>query len=161
MGKRVKTPTVFQMEYTECGAACLAMVLAYFGREVPLERLRIETGVSRDGVKAINVLKAAEKFGLECKGFKTEPSALRKMGMPCIIHWNFNHFVVLEGFSGDKVYLNDPALGRRKITIGELGDSFSGTVLTFKPGKDFVKEKNPDTIRSFIKEHMSQKNTLT
>ena len=160
MGKRVKTPTVFQMEYTECGAACLAMVLAYFGREVSLERLRIETGVSRDGVKAANILRAAKKFGLESKGFTTGTAALRKMEMPCIIHWNANHFVVLEGFSGKYVYLNDPALGKRKITYKELDEDFSGVVMTFKPGKDFVKEKNPNTIRSFIKEHMSQKSAI-
>ena len=163
MGKRVKTPTVFQMEFTECGAAALAMVLAYYGREVPLEKLRVEAGVSRDGVNATNILKAARKFGLEGKGLKTEPSALRKMEMPCILYWNFNHFVVLEGFSGNggKVYLNDPALGRRTVTFQELDDAFTGVVLTFKPGKDFVKEKNPNTIRSFIKEHLSQKGTLT
>ena len=151
MNNRKKVPSILQMEATECGAASLAMIFAYFGKYIPLEQMRIETGVSRDGCNAKNVRKAAVKYGLEAKAFRKEPADLKKMPMPCIIHWNFNHFVVLEGFSGKNVYLNDPAVGRRKLTFEELDDSFTGVVMTFKKTDAFVKEKKKGRVMSFIK----------
>src|ERR1700754_2598641 len=128
-GRVRRTPTILQMEAVECGAASLAMVLAYHGSWIPLEQLRVACGVSRDGSKASNIIRAADRFGLVAKGYRAEPSALREISMPCIIHWNFNHFVVLEGISGSHAYINDPAMGRRRIDLQELDLAFTGVVL--------------------------------
>lgn len=152
--KYARTPTVYQMEATECGAASLAMILAYFGSHIPLEKLRIETGVSRDGCNAGNIMKAAKRLGLECHGYRREPEALRKLTPPCIIHWNFNHFVVLEGFRGKHAYLNDPACGRRKLTMEELDEGFTGVVLTFAVTPDFHRCKSDNGTLEFLKERL-------
>ena len=110
----VKTPTVYQMESTECGAASLSMILGYYGCFVPMEQLRIDTGISRDGCNALNILKAARKYGMTCKGYSKPVKDLETIQTPAIIHWNFNHFVVFEGYKGEHPYINDPAAGRRK-----------------------------------------------
>lgn len=146
-----KTPTIYQMEATECGAASLSMIFAYYGKHMPLEKMRIETGVSRDGCNAKNIMRAGKKYGFEVKGFRKSLDNLLKLKPPCIIHWNFNHFVVYEGQKGKNYYINDPAMGRRKLTYEELDDAFTGIVLTFEKKKEFRKSKKERTLFSFIK----------
>lgn len=139
----VRTRTVLQLETVECGAACLAMILAWHGWYETLEDLRIACGVSRDGSKASNLVKAARQRGLQAKGIRAEPLDLKQMAMPMIVFWNFNHFVVLEGFARGRAWLNDPAAGRRSVSEEEFDASFTGVALVFEKGQEFVPQGQP------------------
>ena len=152
---RAKVPVVMQMETLECGAASLAMVMAYYGKWVPLEQVRLDCGVSRDGSNAKNVLVAARSYGFEAQGFRCEVGALKKdMSYPCIIHWNFNHFVVLDGFKGDWAYLNDPARGEVKVSMEEFDRSFTGICLQITPGPDFQPGGKPKSTLAFARKRL-------
>ena len=145
-----KVPVVMQMEALECGAASLTMVLAYYGKWLPLEQVRADCGVSRDGSNAKNVLRAARSYGLSAKGYRFEPEELKTYGkFPCIIHWNFNHFVVLNGFKGDKAVLNDPAKGCYSVSMETFDKSFTGICLIFEPTEDFVPGGRPRSVWAF------------
>ncbi|HET6359747.1 NHLP family bacteriocin export ABC transporter peptidase/permease/ATPase subunit [Streptomyces sp.] len=139
--KTVRTPTVLQMEALECGAASLAMVLAHYGRHVPLEELRIACGVSRDGSRASNILKAARSYGLQATGMQMEPAALAEMRAPAILFWEFNHYVVYDGmgrrFGRRGVHINDPDKGRRFVATEDFDTSFTGVALIFEPSGSF------------------------
>ncbi|MBR5786376.1 MAG: NHLP family bacteriocin export ABC transporter peptidase/permease/ATPase subunit [Clostridia bacterium] len=151
-----KVPVIMQMEVLECGAASLAMILAYFGKWIPLEQVREDCGVSRDGSNAKNVLKAARSYGLIAKGYRYEPEDLKKNGkFPCIIHWNFNHFVVLNGFKGDKAVLNDPAKGTYTVSKETFDRSFTGVCLMFEPSEEFRPGGKPKSMVAFAKKRLS------
>ena len=150
-----RVPVVMQMEALECGAASLTMVLAYYGKWIPLEQVRADCGVSRDGSNAKNVLRAARSYGLTAKGYRFEPDDLKAHGkFPCIIHWNFNHFVVLDGFKGGKAVLNDPAQGNYTVPMEVFDKSFTGICLMFEPGEGFEPSGRPKSVMAFARQRM-------
>lgn len=150
-----KVPVIMQMEALECGAASLTMILAYYGKWIPLEQVRADCGVSRDGSNAKNVLKAARSYGLTAKGYRYEPEDLKKNGkFPCIIHWNFNHFLVLDGFRGNKAVLNDPAKGCYTVPMETFDKSFTGICMMFEPSEAFEPEGKPKSIIGFAKKKL-------
>lgn len=151
-----KVPVVMQMEALECGAACLTMILSYYGKWIPLEQIRSDCGVSRDGSNAGNVLKAARNHGLKADGYRLEPDNLKQYGQyPCIIHWNFNHFVVLCGFKGNKAVINDPGRGTVAVDMQTFDESFTGICLMFEPSEEFEPGGKPKSMLEFAKNRLT------
>jgi NHLM bacteriocin system ABC transporter peptidase/ATP-binding protein len=156
-GSRVKVPTILQMEATECGAASLSMILAHYGLWLPLEKLRQECGVNRDGSKASCVLRAARNRGCDANGYRWNVDRLKEVGTyPLIIHWEFNHFVVLEGIKNGKAYLNDPAMGRRTVPWAEFRTSYTGVALHVEPNENFKPEGARYNIFKAVAEKLMQ-----
>lgn len=154
MKKILKVPVILQMEATECGAACLCMILAYYKKWVSLENMRGDCNVSRDGSNAGHLVKTARSYGLKSGGYRCGTESIRQMKLPAVIHWGFNHFVVLCGFGRDYVLINDPACGRTKVSLKEFDEYFTGIVLTFEPGEDFSPGGSKKNVLSFAKERL-------
>jgi ATP-binding cassette, subfamily B, bacterial len=129
-----RVPVVMQMSAVECGAACLAMILSYYGRKTEVEECRELIGVGRDGISAKTIAHVARQFGLRVKAYSVELEAFEFVSLPAIAHWDFDHFVVIEKWSPDKIKIVDPATGRRTVSLAEFDRSFTGVVLTFEPG---------------------------
>ena len=157
-----KVPMVMQMENMECGAAALAMVLAYYGKWVPLSMLREACGISRDGVRMSTIAKAARLQGLEAQGYRYDPDLFFKnMDFPCIVHWNFNHFVVICGRRGKTVYINDPGSGKMKISMEEFDKAFTGLCIRLRPGTGFRPNGHQRSIFSYLRGNLADaKQTL-
>ena len=153
--RRVHTPTVFQSEPADCGAACLRMILRYYGCHVSLEELRYACSVSRDGSNAAWIVIAAREYGLQSSGYRVSRDRLPELPLPCILHWNKNHFVVLDEIRKKDVWINDPAQGRIRITRDELAAHYSGVALVFKPGENFQKVPEKHSVWQGIKESLS------
>ncbi len=147
-----KVPTILQMEATECGAAALAMVLAHYGCWVPLEKMRSDCGVSRDGSKALNIIRAAREYGMIGRGYRCQVDKLLELPFPMILFWEFNHFVVLRGIKKNKYYLSDPASGPRTVSAEEFNKSFTGVALAMSPGPDFQRQKSerPSLLKELL-----------
>ncbi len=153
--RRVRTPSVLQMEAVECGAASLGMILAYHGRRVPLEELRVACGVTRDGSTAGNVVRAARAYGLTATGYRRDVSDLEDMPLPFVIFWQFNHFLVVEGFSKRGVHLNDPATGRRVVDDEEFDRSYTGVAIAFEPAPGFEAESRTSAAFGSILKYLA------
>lgn len=150
-----KVPTVMQLEALECGAACLTMVMAYYSLWIPLEQVRKDCGVSRDGSCAKNILIAARNRGFIASAYKLSPEIIKEQAtFPCIIHWNFNHFVVLNGYKNKKFYLNDPARGTVAVSEEEFDEAFTGICLMIEPGENFEPGGSPKSVLSFARERL-------
>ena len=153
--QRVDVPSILQVEAVECGAASLAMILAHYGSWIPLESLREACGVSRDGAKASNVVRAARDLKLIAKGFKKEPNSISDLKLPLIIHWNFNHYVVFKGFYEGRAHINDPASGPRSVSMQEFNESFTGVALAFEPDEGFQRQGEPAGLFDSLKARLA------
>ncbi len=151
-----KVPVVMQLEALECGAACLTMILAYYGKWIPLEQVRADCGVSRDGSKAKYIVMAARNYGLHAQGYRYDAESLASHGkFPCIIHWNYNHFVVLCGFRKGKAVINDPGGGNYTVPMEAFEQSYTGICLEFAPGESFAASGSPKSVLPFVRKKLS------
>ena len=156
----VSVPVVMQMEALECGAASLTMIMHYYKKWIPLEQARVDCGVSMDGANAKNILLAARSYGMKASAWRIEPESLMEEGpFPCIVHWGFNHFVVLCGFKGKRAVLNDPARGRVTVEWEEFDREFTGVCITIEPSEEFVPSGKPKSVFSYAKERLKGSGT--
>ncbi|MGE4169691.1 MAG: NHLP family bacteriocin export ABC transporter peptidase/permease/ATPase subunit [Candidatus Margulisiibacteriota bacterium] len=159
--QRAETPLLLQMEAVECGAAALGIILAYYGHEQSLETLRLSCGVSRDGSKASNIIRAAHTYGLDAKAIKKENlEELAQLPLPFVVFWNFNHFLVVEGFCKTGVFLNDPARGHCEVTWDEFNQAFTGIILLFAPGHGFRKKISDKSFYQDLKHLLAPFNSI-
>ncbi len=157
-----KVPVIMQLEDLECGAASLAMLMGYYDKWVPLEQVRVDCGVSRDGSSAKNIGKAAKGYGFDVKAYRRSVNVLKEKGeFPCIAYWNHSHFIVVNGFKGKYVYVNDPARGFVKMTKGEFEDGYSGLVVVPKPSESFKPSGERKPTADFLKKALKgQRQTI-
>jgi ABC-type bacteriocin/lantibiotic exporter with double-glycine peptidase domain len=148
--RRKRTPTLIQMEATECGAACLGMILAHYGKHVSLDELRHTCEITRDGASIISIISAAEGYGLIADVHTVDLEGLYNLPLPLIAHWSFRHYLVIEGFSREKVFLNDPSLGPYTISYEELNRAFTGVAVVFAPGVNFKKSGRPKSMTEVV-----------
>ena len=149
----MKVPVVVQMETVECGAACLSMILAYYGKWLSLEQLRTDCGVSRDGSNARCIVQAARRHGLDAHGYRADISHLEHMA-PAIIHWNYNHFVVFKGFDGGLAYINDPGIGSIAVSMEDFNRSYTGVAITASPTDQFKPQGHQTSILHYVRENI-------
>lgn len=148
---RFATPHLLQLEATECGAVALAMVLGHYGYHLPLDEARVRCGVSRNGSKASHIINAARHYGLIAKGYQVDTlESLKELSFPYIVFWEFDHFVVVEGYNKTGFFINDPARGQIHLPYEIFSDAFTGIVLHFEPGPDFKPGGQPPSIWQFF-----------
>ncbi len=157
-GKRKRVPVLQQISIVECGAACLAMLLSYYGRQTTISEIREQCGVGRDGLTALSIVKAARTYGMRVRALSLQDNDFRYVPLPAIVHWEFNHFVVVERWSPKQVEIVDPALGRRKLTAAAFDESFTGVVITMEPGPQFALgvHKSQLTLRTYAHDYIKQ-----
>lgn len=136
---RTRVPLLFQDSMTECGAACLAMVLGAYGHHTTVRTLADEMGIGRDGGTALSLIRAARRRGLTARAFSLPADAVRHVPLPAVAHWESRHFVVVEALGRGRVTIADPGTGRHRISAEEFAESFSGVVLVFEPGPEFAR----------------------
>lgn len=152
--KVAKVPVIMQMEALECGAASLAMILAYHGKWLPLEKVRADCGVSRDGSNLKDMSDAAQSYGLQVDAYRCGMDDVKTLPLPAIIHWNFNHFVVLNGFKKNKAVINDPARGTVEVSMDDFDRSFTGIIVCFEKTEKFVADGKKKSVLSFAKKRL-------
>lgn len=135
--QRGRVPEITQMSKTECGLACLAMVLSYHGRKTSINELRAQSGLGRDGLSALSIVKIARNYNMRVRAISLQNSDFRNVPLPAIVHWEFNHFLVVERWSLKNVDVVDPAQGRRRLSPKEFDQSFTGVAITLEPGVHF------------------------
>jgi len=156
--RKRRVPVLQQVSMVECGAACLAMLLSYHGRKTSIAEIREQCGLGRDGLSALNIVKAARKYGMRVRAVSLKENDFRFVSLPAIVHWEFNHFIVLERWSAKSVEVVDPAFGRRKLSAQEFDDGFTGVVLMLEPGAHFKRENKPAklSLGTYVRNYLQQ-----